>query len=432
MREFDVIDNFGKFIDALGVGQTASPAALPGMTPQPASPSPWGLGRAGRVAKNAAGSPILDAGQAVIAGMRLTTGWGDPDRGDRFGLGTARFTDAGETVASAYPRQDWQGSAAQAYATANRRQAGHIEWMATLDRRAQTVIAREAHQIEYHRDKLDDQSNYLGDLSYVTWPIALLPGAGKAMQVAFELAAVKAAMSICGVELYRLSQETSANAEELRKLADEYSALSRMTPLPDLKNAVPQQPSDAPPGADRTDQPESERPTQIVVPGSQPARPQGSAPTAPATAPASLAGPAAGQTVRPAESVPATAPPAEMVSGMASAFGAVGGLLGAVAAPLTAVLTGAAEAAGQSLSKLTSADKGAEADDGDDSAIEKAPTDSESDDDSGLPDSAAAGTGGRPPPPVVAGESAEPEPALEPALEPTRQTGPPAPTRPPR
>ncbi|MCH9669784.1 MAG: hypothetical protein K0U76_08415 [Actinomycetia bacterium] len=433
MSEFDAVGEFGKLIDALGGAPTDSPAALPGTWAQPASPSLGDLGPAAKVVKSAAGSPILEAGQTLIAGMRLTTGWGDPERGDPFGLGTARFTDAGETVASAYPGQDWQGSGAQAYATANRRQGGRIESMATLDRRAQTVIAREAYQVEYHRDKLDDQSNHLGDLSYVTWAMALLPGAGKAMQVAFELGAVKAAMSICGVELYRLSQEAGENAEELRKLAGEYSALSRLTSPPDLEDATPRQPTEVPSPADSADQPESERPTQIVVPGSLPTPPQSRMSAAPAAVPASPSGPALGPPTRPAASVAATAPPTEMISGMASAFGAVGGMLGAVAAPLTAALTGAAGAAGQSLSTLTSAGSVPGADDEGAPALEKEPPDTKSDDDGGLPNPAAgAGAVSHPPPPDVVGGSAEPQPPPARTAEPTRAPVPPAPTRPPR
>ena len=38
----------------------------------------------------AADSPILDGGQVVIAGMKLTTGIGEPEHGERFGRGGAR------------------------------------------------------------------------------------------------------------------------------------------------------------------------------------------------------------------------------------------------------------------------------------------------------------------------------------------------------
>ena len=252
------IEHVGKFFgDSIG-----RRSDLPAGTLQTSS-TPAALGRLGGVVKGAAGSPILDAGQAVIAGMRLTTGSGDPERGEPFGLGAARFSRAGGTVASAYPMETWQGSGAQAYARANLRQVGRAESIATLDRRVQTVIAREAYQVAYHRDKLDEQSGYLGDLSYLTWSIAIIPGVGKAMKAAFELAAVNAALSICVAELYQLSQETGENAIQLRELAGEYSALIRKTAVPDFDDPPPAPPSAAPswPGSPSSESPSSGPPS---------------------------------------------------------------------------------------------------------------------------------------------------------------------------
>ena len=79
--------------------------------------------------------------------MRLTTGVGEPENGDRFGQGWSRFNDAGETLTSAFPNDSWAGAGANAYADQNRAQTGRTNTVALLDRGVQTVIAREAYQV---------------------------------------------------------------------------------------------------------------------------------------------------------------------------------------------------------------------------------------------------------------------------------------------
>jgi EspA/EspE family len=170
-----------------------------------------------KLLRSVAGSEILDAGQLLIEGVRLTTGFGEPENGDRFGQGWSRFNDVGETLTSAFPDDSWSGAGANAYVDQNGTQTGRTHTVGVLDRSVQTVIAREAYQVKYHRDKLDDQSNYFTDLSYMTMALGLVPGVGKAMKTAVEVAAVNAALSICSLELYELSREASQNAAEVQQ-----------------------------------------------------------------------------------------------------------------------------------------------------------------------------------------------------------------------
>src|SRR6478736_7607462 len=82
----------------------------------------------------AANSPILVGGQMVIAGMRRTTGTGEPDTGDQFGQGSNRFHEASQVSATAEPTDDWTGSGADAYAGQNGKQRRRVMTMADLDR----------------------------------------------------------------------------------------------------------------------------------------------------------------------------------------------------------------------------------------------------------------------------------------------------------
>ncbi|MGD9622830.1 MAG: EspA/EspE family type VII secretion system effector [Mycolicibacterium sp.] len=410
------------------------------------SPGRWG--EVAKAVKGAAGSPILDAGQAVIAGMRLTTGSGDPDRGDLFGTGSARFAGAGTTLGSAFPLDDWRGSGAQAYATANRRQSSRIESMAALDRNVQKVIAREAHQIAYHRAKLDEQSDRLADLAYLTWPIALIPGVGRAMKAAVELAAVNAALSICSIELYQLSTEAGENAQELGGLADEYSGLIRESELPDLDDPPALPPSThQPPETGQPDQRVPPPDTRTRVSDSAPSTRPSETPKNPVAQTVSLSHRTIPETAARVGGVAGTAqspaPATEMMSGIAPAFGAVGGMIGSLVAPLAAALTGAVGMAGQSLATLTESDIAAtddatreqgtpesgtqepEATDWPDDPGSDAPGSDApgSDDDAAAPPSAEAGTGDDARQ-ALPGSVSQPE-------QPVRPTVPPAATRPP-
>lgn len=176
-----------------------------------------------KLLRDGTGSEILDAGRLVIDGMRLTTGVGEPENGERFGQGWSGFNDAGETLSSAFPDDSWAGAGANAYVDQNRTQTGRTNTVALLDRGVQTVIAREAYQVKYHRDKLDGQSNFLADLSYMTKALALVPGYGKAMKATVEAAAVNAALEICSLELFELSREANQNATELQQAVGLYA-----------------------------------------------------------------------------------------------------------------------------------------------------------------------------------------------------------------
>lgn len=373
-------------------------------------------------------SEILGAGQLLIAGMRLTTGQGDPEQGAPFGQSSARFSGAGEAMGSAIPGDEWHGGGAAAYTAANRRQADRTASLAALDRGVQTVIAREAHQVAYHRGNLEDQANYLGGLSRLTRSISLIPGVGKATKTAVELAAVNSAIGVGSVELHQLSREVDENAAQLHALADEYSALADepSTP-PELGAEPPHRPSDDAPEPGPADEP---------GPG-HPAAAFGGAPSDAPTAgpPAPVAEAVTGQSAAPGTPTAPAAMPTEAMSGMASAFGAVGGMIGSVVAPLAAVLTGVAGAAGQSLSTLTSAgDLAAGTETGetpDDDGSDRRAREDGDDDRASEQDTAAVGADAAVPAATGAeSEVADPPPADK--LDPQRPSPPPAATRPPQ
>jgi hypothetical protein len=181
----------------------------------------------------AADSPILAAGQAVIADMRETTGTGEPEVGDRLGDGEQRFHQATDVLKTAHPGGDWAGSGSDAYSAADTRQAGRTNALADLDRQLREVIAREAGQLERTRDKLDDESNGLAEFGLTTFGFGRFPGVGQALKQAAELQAVMKALSACSAELQRLSSEVSANAAAVQRLVGQYTGAARGAGHPD-------------------------------------------------------------------------------------------------------------------------------------------------------------------------------------------------------
>lgn len=171
-----------------------------------------------------AGGEIVDAGRLVIERMRRTTGIGEPENGDRFGQGWSCFNDATETLTSAFPNDSWAGSGANAYVEQNRAQTGRTNAVALIDRDVHSVIARQAHQVKYHRDKLDDQARFLTDLHYTATALAFVPGVGKATKTSVEAAAVNAALEPCSAEVQELSREANQNAAELHQAVTRYAA----------------------------------------------------------------------------------------------------------------------------------------------------------------------------------------------------------------
>jgi hypothetical protein len=317
------LDDFGEFVrdtgDLAGLDSLVNVGEhIAGLGPNLPDP---------KLLRDVTGSEILDAGQLVIEGMRLTTGVGEPENGDRFGQGWSRFNDAGETLTSAFPNDSWAGAGADAYADQNRTQTGRTNTVALLDRGVQTVIAREAYQVSYHRDKLDDQSNFLADLSYMTMALALVPGYGKALKATVEAAAVKAALSICSLELYELSREANQNAAELQQAVDLYAGACKTATR--TSTQPPSIPPAPPPGGSPPVSPDHQRP---AAPRTRPPTSAGDAPSKPparAELPETPATPDAAARENPPAPAPADGP----------------GQLAALLAPLGALLAGAAQGA---------------------------------------------------------------------------------------
>ncbi len=169
---------------------------------------------------------LLDSGQLIIAGMKMTTGDGEPEPGTQFGRGCEGFKKVGETLRTAIPDDRWGGAGSRAYAHQNARQQVRAEAMADADQAVHAVLVREALQIKRRRDTLDDQSDLLAKTSYATFPLQFIPRYGEAAKLAIEGGALQGALQVCAYALYQLHSEVSGNATELRQALGRYATVA--------------------------------------------------------------------------------------------------------------------------------------------------------------------------------------------------------------
>ena len=213
---------------------------------------------------DAIGSDLLDLGQSIIAGLKNTTGQGDPDTGELFGQAQSRFDGVSETLRSAVPI-GWDGCGADAYADQNTRQQLRSEAMADADHEVHKVLYREAAQITLRRGYLDDQYNFLANTSYVTFPLQFIPRYGEAMKMAVEIAAMQTALGESYYQMNQLQSEVAQNAADLQQAVGRYSGVADGAEMPGA--AVNFDPPPPPPAAGAANgAPQSERPQQVVAP----------------------------------------------------------------------------------------------------------------------------------------------------------------------
>jgi hypothetical protein len=185
-----------------------------------------------RLGEPVGGSALLAVGQLVIAGLKNTTGWGDPDRGEAFGRAQATFHGVITELKSAVPDHGWGGTGSYAYADQNNRQQLRSEAMADADREVHKVLDREAAQITLRRGYLDDQCNLLARTSHATGPLQSIPQYGEAMTLAIELAALQTALGESCHQMNQLQSEVTQNAADLLQVVGRYAGVADDAELP--------------------------------------------------------------------------------------------------------------------------------------------------------------------------------------------------------
>jgi hypothetical protein len=228
--------------------------------------------------------------------------------------------------------------------------------MAAADHEVHGVLATEAFQIDFHRDRLDGLYNWLADVGLLTSALGLVPGVGLGLKAAADAQAVLVAVGRSSLELDQLSSEVEENAAALQQLVGRYEKVEQTAdlsptvedqdppaPLPPPPEPSPEEKPERPPEDESKDQPaEGEPPTPLPTPASSSpaqfvASPSPTPPAAVAQVPASAA--------RTAMSAPPAGgmPPAAMSAGAAPTAPAPGIPIGLIKEVVLAALKQEAE-----------------------------------------------------------------------------------------
>jgi hypothetical protein len=144
---------------------------------------------------------------------------------------------------SAQATESWSGAGATAYSVTDVKQMTRSRAMATADHEVHGVLATEAFQIDFHRDRLDGLYNWLADVGLVTFALGLVPGVGLGLKAAADAQAVLVAVGRSSLELDQLSSEVGANAAALQQLVGRYEKVEQTA---DLSQSVEDQGPPAP------------------------------------------------------------------------------------------------------------------------------------------------------------------------------------------
>jgi uncharacterized protein YukE len=105
---------------------------------------------------------VLDAFMSTWSSVRATFGQGTPRDGSAFDA-SKQLRRLQTSVESAAPGDRWRGSAADAYAEANRKQGNTLGQMADLDRRLGAEVDRSAAVVAAGRRNLDEVKQWVTD-----------------------------------------------------------------------------------------------------------------------------------------------------------------------------------------------------------------------------------------------------------------------------
>ncbi|WP_234820670.1 EspA/EspE family type VII secretion system effector [Mycolicibacterium goodii] len=164
-----------------------------------------------------ADSRVLAAAQMTIAGMKATTGNGQPDDGGGFRGSAQRLATAVETLIDAEPHADrWDGTASQVYNAVNASHRRLTSDTQAADSGIAAVIQTEAEQILRTRQHLDDISQFLYDYGLAT-AVANYSGPGKAAQLIADMTVAAGAIQTANVTMAILTKNVIENAARVKQ-----------------------------------------------------------------------------------------------------------------------------------------------------------------------------------------------------------------------
>ncbi|WP_304610623.1 EspA/EspE family type VII secretion system effector, partial [Mycolicibacterium sp. CBMA 295] len=144
----------------------------------------------------AAATPIINGGLIMLTVASNTLGFGRPEDGERFNRGAQHFYNAYQTLNTAAPPSDWEGTASDAYGARTTEQQDRASNMASYDSAIKKVLATEATQVESARDFVSKRQTALALCIAPAIALKFAGPAGPALSLAFETASVMATVPL--------------------------------------------------------------------------------------------------------------------------------------------------------------------------------------------------------------------------------------------
>jgi ESX secretion-associated protein EspA/E len=326
------------------------------------------------LAAEAAETPVIEAGLWAIIAFNWMCGFGDPEKGDRFGEGGSQFNEIIEKLESAAPDSSWTGSGSNAYAGQNVKQQDRAKTMVDADFDMNQIISCEANQLSGTRDILDHAGTVLGYAILPALAALRIPGIGPEISLGIQLGAVGGTVPVCQVEMINMALNAVRNAQSIEKATALYNSANpdpttrtrevglswthQPVTAEDTATGTPDDPppvgSEAPPSAPSVPPSHPPRAPSVPTPSAPPTAPPLPTPSAPSAPSDPGVGPNIGSAPPPSiplapqgplmpaaqrggsRALPSTAPPSS-VPGSASAPASLPGQSARQASPLPTV-----------------------------------------------------------------------------------------------
>jgi EspA/EspE family len=167
------------------------------------------------LAAEAAETPVIEAGLWAITAFNWMCGFGDPEKGDRFGDGGSQFNEINDKLKSAAPDASWTGSGSDAYAAQNVTQQDRAKTMVDADFDMNQIISCEANQLDGTRDILDHAGTVLGYAIVPALAALRIPIIGPEISLGIQLGAVGGTVPVCQVEMIKMASSAMRNAQSV-------------------------------------------------------------------------------------------------------------------------------------------------------------------------------------------------------------------------
>jgi len=168
---------------------------------------------------------IIDSAIGTVESLESLLGIGLPDDGSVFSFTSSVFSQTANELNSAGPGAQWQGSAADNYASLNQRQQSFLSELANLDSEIESLIAAQADAVTRTRDVLSDVLSGLKVARRIAIDMSYVPIVGWIMSINFQAATCAVAMTVVGGALLYLTVKTVEDTIRLLELLAQLAEL---------------------------------------------------------------------------------------------------------------------------------------------------------------------------------------------------------------